>query len=298
MVALLVTGCTSITPPDGPPYAGGGTWIVGAERAQALLRDGAVLLDARTDAQYRAGHLRGAVFAPWTRFSRTEARLRGMLLSDDDELGRRIGALGLSNGDRAVVMGDPIAGWGEDGRIVWMLRSLGLPSAVMVDGGHRALADRGLEISTSRPTPTAKTFTVKRDSALSISRDDLLAAVNAGQANNSSTALVDTREQREFDGATPYGEQRGGHVPGSVHLYFGSFINTFGYLRPRSTIEDRLRRVGLSPSRPVVAYCTGGVRSAWFVALLRDLGYTDVRNYAGSMWDWSAGPVDQFPLTR
>jgi len=32
------------------------------------------------------------------------------------------------------------------------------------------------------------------------------------------------------------------------------------------------------------------------VAVLRDLGYTSVRNYAGSMWEWSSLPAAEYPL--
>ncbi len=31
--------------------------------------------------------------------------------------------------------------------------------------------------------------------------------------NNSSFSIIDTREEREFEGSTPYGENRGGHIP-------------------------------------------------------------------------------------
>jgi thiosulfate/3-mercaptopyruvate sulfurtransferase len=37
----------------------------------------------------------------------------------------------------------------------------------------------------------------------------------------------------------------------------------------------------------VIAYCTGGARSALLSELLRAEGI-DARNYDGSMWEWSA----------
>ena len=41
---------------------------------------------------------------------------------------------------------------------------------------------------------------------------------------------------------------------------------------------------------------SGGVRSAWLVVVLMDLSFAHARNYAGSMWEWSALPSDQYPL--
>ena len=108
--------------------------------------------------------------------------------------------------------------------------------------------------------------------------------------------FIDARSRAEYDGATPYGEARGGHLPGAVHLHYRDLLNTLGGLRDGETIRSRLSALGASPDRPTVAYCTGGVRSAWFVVLLADLGHHSVRNYSGSMWEWAAGPADQYPL--
>ena len=46
--------------------------------------------------------------------------------------------------------------------------------------------------------------------------------------------------------------------------------------------------VGAPLDRPVVTYCTGGVRSAFVAAALTSAGYVDVRNYAGSWWEYAA----------
>ena len=67
------------------------------------------------------------------------------------------------------------------------------------------------------------------------------------------------------------------------------------------TIEDldairaSLEEKGLHESQEVICYCTGGVRSAWLYFVLRLAGYSKVRNYPGSWWEWSrdfAAPVE------
>jgi thiosulfate/3-mercaptopyruvate sulfurtransferase len=47
----------------------------------------------------------------------------------------------------------------------------------------------------------------------------------------------------------------------------------------------------------VVSYCTGGVRAAFVTVLPNDIGIA-AKNYAGSMWEWSAPPSDQYPLSK
>jgi thiosulfate/3-mercaptopyruvate sulfurtransferase len=59
-----------------------------------------------------------------------------------------------------------------------------------------------------------------------------------------------------------------------------------------------LKSVGVTRHKAIIAYCTGGVRSAWLVAVLVELGYRDARNYAGSLWQWAAGPKDRYRLIR
>ena len=63
------------------------------------------------------------------------------------------------------------------------------------------------------------------------------------------------------------------------------------------TIRQRLKRLkdsgilkvaaGIDPDRPVIAYCTGGVRSAWAALVLSRAGVATA-NYDGSMWEWAA----------
>jgi len=150
---------------------------------------------------------------------------------------------------------------------------------------------------TTAATPAGQgDFTVARIATWDIQKQELQQLVKAGSAGAAKRLLVDTRELREFEGAVPYGESRGGHLPGAVHLHYSSLLNTLGALRDRDTLMARLRERGITADREIIAYCTGGVRSGWFVAVLADLGFTRVRNYAGSMWEWSAGPADQYPL--
>ena len=65
---------------------------------------------------------------------------------------------------------------------------------------------------------------------------------------------------------------------------------------PKAKLRALLKGRGIVPDQKVVAYCTGGIRSAWVVVVLAHLGYGRVANYAGSMWEWSAEPAEAYPL--
>ena len=189
------------------------------------------------------------------------------------------------------MVANPPQGWGEDGRIVWMLRTLGHAQVAMVDGGFEALMAVKAPIqSGAYQPPAAGDFVVARNLNWDIQRDELRAQL--GQEN---VVVIDTREAREFAGKTPYGEQRGGHVPGAIHFYFKEFLGQDGKLLPPDDLRAKLQNQGITPETQIVVYCTGGIRSGWLASVLITLGY-QARNYAGSMWEWSAAPADSYPL--
>ncbi len=203
--------------------------------------------------------------------------------------------LGVRAGQSVLVAGDPARGWGEDGRVTWTLRTAGHRRAAIVDGGVRALKRLGLSMTkTITAAGMASRFEVRLGSRWRLDR----AAVRR-RLEGKRTRFVDTREAREYRGATPYGEVRGGHLPGAIHLYYKTLMGRDGCLLPRGRLRAKLKAAGLADLKaPIVTYCTGGVRSAWLVVVLKHLGYRDVQNYAGSMWEWAAKPTASHPLVK
>ena len=263
-------------------------WVIGPAEARRALARGALLLDVRGAAAFRRGHVPGSQRVSWRQLSR-----RGHLASKA-ALKRALSALGVRRNQAVLVAGDPAKGWGDDGRVVWTLRSVGHDKAALVDGGVPALRGTGVRLTTGAPgRATATRFTVRLRRRWSISVGEV-----KKRLGDKTTAFIDAREHREFRGATPYGERRGGHLLGALHLHYRSLLDKRGRLLPTATLRRRLRALGLKKTTPVVAYCTGGVRSAWLVVVLRHLGYTRVRNYAGSMWEWAALPAATHPLVR
>lgn len=262
-------------------------WIVGGQEAKQLIEQGATVLDARGGFTLRG--IPGAVAVDWRDFSQAQPTARGTLITSDEQLTEQLQALGIRQDQPVVVFGQPPSGWGEEGRIVWMLRSLGHTQAVMVDGGLQSLLNSNVTVPRAHAQERGD-FVVQRDSTWDIQQQEL-----RQQLGTDNLVVIDTREQREFAGETPYGEQRGGHVPGAVHLYFKDFLDTGGNLLPAQVLLSKLEALNITPDSRVVVYCTGGIRSGWLVAVLVSLGYR-AQNYAGSMWEWSAAPSADYPL--
>jgi thiosulfate/3-mercaptopyruvate sulfurtransferase len=266
-------------------------WLVSAKRAQRELKAGATLLDARGRRSWQKGHIAGAQPTSWQDFSRSQKHKMGLLLSSAKLLGKKLRKLGVSSHKVVLVVGDVRNGWGEEGRIVWMLRSLGHRKAAMIDGGNRGLRALGLKWTKLSAPAKAGRFQARWNPRW-------LARKNDVKQQMGRVLFLDTRERREFRGATPYGEKRGGHLPGAKHLHFKALLRRNGKLRSRRQLRRILKRKGISQHQKIVAYCTGGIRSAWVVVVLKALGYRNVRNYDGSMWEWSSLPAKQYPLRR
>ncbi|MEM8807453.1 MAG: rhodanese-like domain-containing protein [Cyanobacteria bacterium P01_G01_bin.38] len=265
-------------------------WIVSAPEAKQLIEQGATFLDARGQGLI-VRRLQGATAVNWQQFSPKEAAIRGTLLNDDEQLTQQLQDLGISAQTPVVVFANPPNGWGEDGRIVWMLRTLGHRQVVMVDGGFQALVEAQVPLQQGASTaPEPGDFVVRRTPEWDIQRDQL-----RDQLSSDNLVIIDTREPREFAGRTPYGEQRGGHVPGAINLYFKTLLREDGTLLPPQELHTKLSELGITPDTQVVVYCTGGIRSGWLASVLATLGFS-VKNYAGSMWEWSAASENDYPL--
>ncbi len=106
-------------------------------------------------------------------------------------------------------------------------------------------------------------------------------------------ALVDVRSPAEFTGeilappGLPETCQRGGHIPGAKSIPWGKACNEDGTFKSPDDLRALYGGAGVTPDRPVIAYCRIGERSShtWFV-LKHLLGYPDVKNYDGSWTEW------------
>lgn len=265
-------------------------WVVAPSAARELIEAGALVIDARGEKLKKASQIPNAVPVIWQDLAEPDLPTKGRLLGDAEVVSKKLQALGVSKSRPIVVLADPVNGWGEDGRIAWALRTWGHDRVVVVDGGLQAVLKDGLP--NIQPPVVPGDFVASPTGKWEIKKEELRASLS-----NKNLVVFDVREPREYEGKTPYGETRGGHVPGAKGLWYKDFIGADGKLLPRGEIEKVLADKGVTKDSEIVAYCTGGIRSGWFTTVLNDLGY-NARNYAGSMWEWSAQPASEYPLVQ
>jgi thiosulfate/3-mercaptopyruvate sulfurtransferase len=242
-----------------------------------------IVVDARPEKDFQKAHIPGAVSAPWQPFTRMAGKPGdpgwGVLLPPE-LLAAKIGTLGIDGRKPIIVYAAP-PGWGEDGRFAWMARVAGITDIRILDGGLAAWKQAGGEF-------TNKTLNVpSRTMMISTGDEELTATTDWIQSRLGQIKIVDTRTEKEFDGARKYGEARGGHLPGAISIPFQNLFNEDGTVKNRRALKQLFLNSGLKPEDEIVTYCTAGIRSAHMALVMRMVGFDNARNYDASFYEWA-----------
>mmetsp|Transcript_15777 Transcript_15777/g.44153 ORF Transcript_15777/g.44153 Transcript_15777/m.44153 type:complete len:372 (-) Transcript_15777:471-1586(-) len=227
----------------------------------------------------------GSKSAKWGQF--TESGGHGGLLSAAEQASIFEG-MGVSSDVPVVVYGGWSSkyAWGEEGRIFWQLDYLGHKNVSILYGGIYGWLEGDYR---GKANPQPGMFTTAVNEEKRVISSDILSELTLGVANG-SVVLVDNREESEYEGDTPYGSPRGGHIPGAKSYHWRNAFDDNGALKSPEALLKELEQIGITDGIVVIPYCTGGIRSAFFFSVLRWLGISSVSNYDGSWWDWSGNP--------
>ncbi len=260
--------------------------LITVQELKSLPKNQRVLIDTRPSWKYLLGHIPGAInLSDWKDFTVQSGGVPGQINQDKKFIVQELRSLGIDPQKTIIIYGDLTDKWRTAGRFFWMFEFYGFKRTALLKGGilHWKKAGFAIERGLGEdPQPSAW-----KDSDIKFDRE-VMADQNwiVPKLNSKDIAIIDNREKHEFDGATPYGSPRGGHIPGALHIDWREFFEKDGTLKPRKTLGSLLSARGIEARQEIVVYCTGGVRSAMAYFVFRYLGYK-VRNYDGSWWDWS-----------
>ena len=251
-----------------------------------------VVVDTRPAWKFLLGHIPGAInLDNWREFTHQVKGVKGLLKDNKRFISAKLAPLGFSPHKPIIIYGEPDDPWRTDGRFFWMFEYYGFQNVSLLDGGLNKWKQAGKKIERGRQNPISEP-----ESGLSIINLnlDIIAdkySINKGFSSD-SLIIIDNRTQKEFNGATPYGSPRPGHIPNAIHIHWPEFFQVDGTLKTLPALNSLLRQNSIRPHHEIIVYCTGGVRSAMAYFVFRYLGYK-VRNYDGSWWDWSQS---SFPI--
>lgn len=241
------------------------------------------VVDARSEAEYAAGHIAGAVHIDG--FGSGIPRAENGDMGSPDEWVRLVGGLGINNDVTVIVYDTPMQ---RMGMVAWTFLYYGHPDVRILDGGVTKWIAEGRALDTRLPAWTPVTYMARPVEAVYCSLDQ----AKAGSGRD-DFVFWDTRSADEYAGnVAGFGSiPRLGRIPGAAHLDWTDLLDPESRaLKPAAELQQLLEMRGLTPDKQVVSYCNGGARGALGAFVLRVLGYDRGRAYAGSFQQWSSQP--------
>lgn len=228
---------------------------------------------------YEQYHIPGAVHLEYKYLTHGAPPGPG-LLPAKEKLEALFSALGLKPEHHVVAYDDE--GGGKSGRLLWTLDVLGHHRASVVNGGMQAWINEGHPHSQEPSWPQPAEFKVGGTGPALADKSYVL-----DHLGDPHVALLDGRTPQEYAGEKSFA-LRGGHIPGAVNL---NWLDTMDRSRnARFYPDDELRRMlkerDVTPDKEVIVYCQTHHRSSRLYVMLKHLGYTGVRGYAGSWSEW------------
>ncbi|HIG25264.1 MAG TPA: sulfurtransferase [Acidimicrobiia bacterium] len=255
--------------------------LVSAQELEDRL-DTPVLCDVRwyTDGrigreEFESGHIPGAVFVD----------LDQRLASPDNggESGRHpfpaaqdfahwLGSIGVSPTTPVVAYDN--AGGFSAGRLVWMLRILGHPAALL-NGGLAAWSGPLSSEETRRPAVSCPIRPWPEEQLPSIEQ----VAAHDGQ-------IVDARGHDRFRGDNEPLDAQPGHIPGAVSSPFVQNM-VDGYFLSPEALRQSFADQGIDDAQNVISSCGSGVTACHNLLAMEHAGLGRGRLFVGSWSAWS-----------
>lgn len=244
-----------------------------------LTTPGVVILDIRAVADFKAGHIPGAVNTIYASLSVKNGALANEIpdLLDLQDILQEAGV----NQDSTVVIysgkyskADSFAGIYDSLRIYFTLKYAGVANVGILDGGLDKWVLEKKATTTDATSVKAGNFKVMTNEAIMATREEVLAAAMTGK-----TLIIDVR-----DGATFSTK----HIKGAVNVPSSLVFNDDGTIKSAQELAlYSVPKIGTNLAKPIITHCVSGrTCNAWTFVLTEMLGYKNVASYDGSSQDF------------
>jgi thiosulfate/3-mercaptopyruvate sulfurtransferase len=180
-------------------------------------------------------------------------------------------------GNDATVVAEDGRGGAFASRLVWMLRIVGQPAALLDGVPAEAFTESG-PVETQ---PDDRTI-VEWPRGATADADEVAQFISNGGT------VIDSREAPRFRGETEPIDAIAGHIPGAINLPFADNLRDGRFV---AQVELRAR-FALVPADPsTIVYCGSGVTACHNALAIEATGRPLPRVYVGSWSGWSTDPA-------
>ncbi len=198
----------------------------------------------------------------------------------------RLRALGLRNGQQAVVM--ERQGASQCGRLWWMLKWCGHEAVAVLDGGLAAWQAAGgaLASGPSPATAAPQHFELKPPLVNVLGAQDL-----ARRLGHPDLTVIDARAAARFRGEVEPLDPVAGHIPGALNRPFIDNMAPDGRFKPAAELRAEFDRLlaGRDPAT-VVHQCGSGVSAIPNLLAMEIAGLGRSALFPGSWSEWCNTP--------
>ncbi|XGC79609.1 sulfurtransferase [Bdellovibrio bacteriovorus] len=244
--------------------------------AENLKKENAVLLDARPAFEFNLLHVPGAINVRWEDFSQNNPKSRGLLQTDLFALARRLSLIGVEPNTKVVVLGKGTSGQGEEGRVAWTLKVLGIKNVyTLVHNSYR-------EMNPTKEVPPVQNKPYWKPEVQEDLMTDLKTLKTLAVKVDPNTVILDVRSPEEFAQRNLSQDKK---VKAKVlNLDWKKFFASNGL--PNKDFEKSLASLGISKDTNIIVISNHGVRSGAVTYALGLLGYNKSSNFAGGYEQW------------
>lgn len=271
--------------------------------ATSAPRSAPVIVDIRSADDYAAGHIPGAVSAPFGLVSAWAVSGELTLeLPRAEDLFKAIGDCGIRADSPVIVVGtieepgEPMYPRADPVRVATTLIYAGVEDVAVLAGGYPKWVGEGLPTTAEMSAPTPILYKGAVDDGMFVSTEYV--ETSLGRA-----VVVDGRDADQYFGAAvDVFAGRGGHIPTARSLPLIWVWQPDGDYREKDVIARMAAGVvGDDKEQEVILYCgVGGYAGAWWFLLTQLLDYADVKIYDGAAEAWAkeGNPFVEYSWTR
>ncbi len=244
-----------------------------------------LIIDLSAPEIYQFAHVPGAINADPKNLLLGEGPVPNKLPTVD-QLSSFFSSLGLQEDTQVVVYDDQMGPWA--GRMLWTLDVLGHQKTAVLNGNLAAWVSAGLQLSDTPEQATPSNYTAV------LKHPELIADIDYIKAHidDENTLVWDARSVGEYSGEKKMNCAKGGHIPNAVSFDWSLTRVSMddARLKPREQLLAELADKGITPDKSIITHCQTHRRSGFTYFAARSLGFTNVRCYDGSWFEWGNHP--------